>query len=430
MQIDYSQYLIKPFVIDAKKAHREKIVTYSKNGSLALHYESTHLKINRIISKKHQFSLIRPTFDDLNKALSSTANSPLSSSKKTLREEFSKVLATYESLVKASSAAGEWEPDYGTYVYDPVTENIYLIAPEKWHRLSLVVSTSKLLTDLKATLSWRDIRERFDNVVIGIVGASVGGNVLEGIMREIRPKTIKIADPDWIELSNLNRLERGSLRTLVGSRAQKLDAKNPYELVRMNKAEVAAYEHNLVDPYAQIYVYKDGIYTDNIDQFLLGNKSHEPKIDILVEECDDLRLKVSLRKACRTYGIPVLMMSDFGHIVQGQFQDYKKNPQAGLGYTTSDATIESLLNTLMSSGKREDRFAFIEALCGSAFKTDEFGVWVEGKGEQPTSSLPQSGATAMVSGGIGAKVLALYLLGHHIPERFIYNTRSFEVTTG
>lgn len=48
---------------------------------------------------------------------------------------------------------------------------------------------------------------------------------------------------------------------------------------------------------------------------------------------------------------------------------------------------------------------------------DEFAEWVRGEGEQPTSSLPQSGATAMASGAIGGKELALHVLGHPVPVR-------------
>ena len=178
------------------------------------------------------------------------------------------------------------------------------------------------------------------------------------------------------------------------------------------------------------HVYKEGIHVDNVQQFLKGDGKKEPPIDILVEETDDLRLKVTLRALCREDNIPVLMMSDFGHLVEGQFQDFKKFPKQSLGYKITDNQLYALLEKALSSGKREDRFAFVRGLCGKEFEIDEFGQWIQGKGEQPTSSLPQSGTVAMVSGGIGAKTIALFLLGHKIPLRFIYDLRRMKVTIG
>ncbi len=417
-----SKYKNKPWVIEAKRAHEEKIIIYKTDSDIILHVNDNKL----VIPPSQQYSLIRPTFEDLNKALSSTANSPLYKDGKTLRQLFDAEYAKYEELAKLAYLKGMREPDYGSYVFDFYTGNLYLIAPVFWHRLGLVTNNSKLLTDVNSKLSWQEIREIFDNAVIGFVGASVGGNILEGAMREIRPKTAKVADMDWIEITNLNRLERGSIQFLAASLATRTDINDSFDITRINKAEIAAYQQNMIDPYCEWYVYPDGINSDNIKQFLLGNKS-EPKIDILVEEADDLRLKVELRKLCREHKIPVLMFSDFGHMAQGQFQDFKKDKNLSLGYKISDNELFASLEKAMTSGTREDRFAFIRALCGKDFEKDEFGLWVSGEGEQPTSSVPQSGATAMTSGGIGGKIIAMYLLGYTIPERFIYDLKHFRV---
>jgi hypothetical protein len=418
-------YKNKPFIIEAEKAHKEGVITYQKDG-IIIFIQKTPSEKKCTIDLSHQYSLIRPTFDDLSKALSSTANSPFYSDGKTLRQLFDEEYAKYEVAVEQASKTGNWEPDYGTYVFDYWSENLYLIAPGFWHRLGLVTNNSKLLLDPDKKLTWQQVREVFDKAVIGFVGASVGGNIFEGVMREIRPKRAKVADYDWIEITNLNRLERVSIQFLAASKASRFDAREPFDVTRISKAEIAAYQQNMVDPYAAIYVYPDGIHGENIEQFLLGNSS-EPKIDVLVEECDDFRLKVELRERCRKYNIPVLMLSDFGHLVQGQFQDFKNNINLPLGFNIADKELYILLESALTSGKREDRFNFIKALCGNEFEKDEFGLWVQGAGEQPTSSLPQSGSTAMTSGGIGGKVIAMYLLGYKIPERFIYDLKNFSL---
>ncbi|MDE2025862.1 MAG: hypothetical protein KGJ07_05190 [Patescibacteria group bacterium] len=417
-------YSRKPFVIGVKEAHEKKIIVYNEEGIVIFSHPNGDSP--KTIYPDHQYSLIRPTFDDLNKALSSTANSPLLTGDKSLRNQFEHEKNSYEKLVEEVESRGEWEPEYGTYVFDYITQNLYIIAPQFWHRLGLVTNNSKLMTDPEKKFSWHHVRNIFDNAVIGVVGASVGGNILEGCMREIRPKTAKIADYDWVEITNLNRLERGSLRFLAASKAERMDLKNSFDVTRVSKAEVAAYEQHMLDPYAEWYVYSEGIHEENIQQFLLGNEN-EPRLDILIEECDDLRIKLDLRKQCRKHKIPLLMISDWGHMVEAQFYDYKNNPSLSMGYKTSDETIETQLNTAMESGKREDRFSFIRSLCGPEFEVEEFGMWVRGEGEQPTSSLPQSGSTAMASGGIGGKLVAYYLLGYTIPQRIIFDFKKYKI---
>ena len=53
-------------------------------------------------------------------------------------------VARYEELVTDAQARGAIEPDYGTYVIDHAHGDLYLVAPERWHRLALVTSNSKL----------------------------------------------------------------------------------------------------------------------------------------------------------------------------------------------------------------------------------------------------------------------------------------------
>jgi hypothetical protein len=349
---------------------------------------------------------------DLNKSLSNLANSPAIRGTKTLRQEFDEEFGAYRDLVTKAYKDKVWEPDYGTYFFDYVAGNMYLLAPEKWHRLGLVTNIAKLVTAPKDALSWREIRKIFDTAVVGFAGISVGGNILEGWMREARPLQVKVADMDWEEVTNLNRLERGSIRYLVASRAHKKDIKNPFEMVRVNKAELAAYEQQMVDPYSRWFIYSSGLTDDNIERFILGNGKDEPPLDLFVEEMDNLPLKVKAREICRKHKIPLLMLSDFGHRALVQFQDFKADPKQTLGYEITDKKLYELLEKITSGGgNRKDVFKFVEGLCGKYYAADEFKTWVKGLGEQPTSSLPQSGATAQIAGGIGGKIIAWHLLG-------------------
>jgi hypothetical protein len=129
---------------------------------------------------------------------------------------------------------------------------------------------------------------------IGIVGLSVGQAsavtmALEGVGRRFR-----LADYDQLGLTNLNRL-RGGVHQLG-----------------MNKCHLAAQQMFEIDPYLDIEIEPDGITPDGIDRFLGDGAT---RLDVLVEECDDVAIKLQLRLAARARGIPVVMeTSDRGLI--------------------------------------------------------------------------------------------------------------------
>lgn len=422
---DRSRYSLSPLLIDARSSHEEGIVRYDEIGTVTFchpHLVDLVGQNEVQVPLSHQFPAVRATFDDLNKALSSLANSPLLADGRTLRQMYEEESAHYEELVAQAFSDGLWEPDYGTYVYDHFKGDLYLIAPEFWHRLALVTSNSMLLTDPEGKLSWMEVRQKLESAVVGFAGASVGGNVLEGWLRDARPKQAKIADPDWVEITNFNRGERMSIRHLAGSRAQRFDPRNPYEVIRVPKAEYLAYEAHMVDPYATLYVYSEGLTRNNIEQFFLGQPGGEPPVGVFVEEMDDLDLKVLTRQFCREHRIPVLMMSDFGHKAHAKWNHFDENPSAPLGYQASDEELLRVLD-LAKAGERTALFEFVGKLCGEDYASDQFKIWIEDRGEQPTSSRPQSGATAMASGAIGGKEIALHILGyrHDGSNRAVYD---------
>lgn len=408
------EYALKPVLFDAKTAHSREWITYLDDGTVVIAHPilkelgagaSLHIPVMR------QFSCIRATFDDLNKTLSRFSNSPLMDGANTLRQLYEKELNKYETLVIEAEGRGAWEPDYGTYVFDHRIESLYLIAPEFWHRLSLVTSNSKLATDPENRLSWQEIRRKLENTVVGFAGLSVGGNLLEGWLREARPRQVKIADHDWLELPNFNRCERASLRHLVSSKAHRFDLRNSYEVPRVLKADYIAYENNLVDPYLNLHIYKEQLSEKNMERFLVGDNDKEPRLDVLVEEIDDLDVKIALRQAARKHNIDVLMLTDFGHRTQVMWNPFSVSKSAKLGTACTDQQLlEALAET--KTGDRKKVFDFIEHMCRFDFAGDPFEKYVNGDGEHPTSSLPQSGATTMIAGGIGGKEIMLQVLGH------------------
>jgi hypothetical protein len=382
-----------------------------------------------VVPTDHQYPLVFPTLLALDKALSSSSNSPRLRSGKTLREAFDDEYQGYLKLLSSAQAGSGWEPDYGTYVYDRRARDLYLVAPEFWHRLALLTSNAKLLTDPAGNMTAEEIRERLSGTVIGFVGASLGSNVVEGVVREMRPRAAKLADPDYLEATNLNRLQHGSIRYLSQSRAQRKQPRNGFETRFVSKVELVAYENQLVDPYMDWYLYPEGVRSENLDAFLLGSGT-EPRLDYVVEEADDLRIKIEVRKRAREHGIPVFMASDLGHRSQAQLQDFAADRNAPLGFQIADSELFARLERSLSSGNREDFFGVASGLVGNHFAVDEYKNWLEQRGEQPTSSMPQSGSVAQLSGALGGKLIALHRLGHAACERVIIDTRRLQMLVG
>lgn len=121
--------------------------------------------------------------------------------------------------------------------------------------------------------------------IIGVIGLSVGQMIAATIAMERVAGEIRMADFDSLELSNMNRI-----RTVVSN-------------IGISKTVIAAREIAEIDPYIKVKIFSDGITEDNIDEFMLGEK----KIDLLVEECDGLDVKILSRIKAREYKIPVVM---------------------------------------------------------------------------------------------------------------------------
>ncbi|CAN5510319.1 Rv1355c family protein [soil metagenome] len=120
---------------------------------------------------------------------------------------------------------------------------------------------------------------------IGIIGLSVGHAVAVCMATERICGKLKLADFDSIELSNLNRIKTGIIN------------------IGVNKSIATAREIFEIDPFIDIECYPEGINDDNIEAFLLDGG----KIDILVDECDSLDVKIQCRQEAKKYKIPVVM---------------------------------------------------------------------------------------------------------------------------
>ena len=174
---------------------------------------------------------------------------------------------------------------YGVWVHYPWKNQLVHILDEEEF---IEVRTNR--NKLKITQEEQDILR---TKKIGIIGLSVGRAVATTIALERIAGEIRLADFDDIELSNLNRINA------------------PLTEMGKNKTISAAQEIAEIDPFIKVICYTEGYTEANADDFFCK----DGKIDLLVEECDDIRVKIEARLKAKEFHVPVIMETNDNCII-------------------------------------------------------------------------------------------------------------------
>lgn len=174
----------------------------------------------------------------------------------------------------------EYAPDLersGSWVYFPWNGKLVHYLTDTDHQ--------EVRTARNKNLIHKDEQERFYNSTIAVAGLSVGSHAALTIATMGGARRMKLADMDVISPSNLNRL------------------RFDFTSIGVHKADAVARALYQLNPYADIEVFRDGVTDKNMDGFLDG-------ADILIEELDDIEVKIRLREEARSRRMPVLMATD------------------------------------------------------------------------------------------------------------------------
>ncbi len=158
---------------------------------------------------------------------------------------------------------------------------IRVLDPQEFRRVRLD-RNRHLITDTELA--------RLARLRVGVVGLSVGHAIAHTLAAEGLCGALRLADFDILELSNLNRVP-----------ATVFD-------LGVNKAVACARRIAELDPFLKVEVMTSGVTAESIDEFLEG-------LDIVVEECDSLDVKVKVREAARKRRLPVLMATSSGGLL-------------------------------------------------------------------------------------------------------------------
>jgi hypothetical protein len=166
---------------------------------------------------------------------------------------------------------------YGVWVYYPWSQRlVHLLDEEEFIEVRTNRNRNKITKEEQKLLQSKKV---------GIVGLSVGQSIALTLAMERTCGEIRLADFDDAELSNLNRIRTGLFN------------------LGLNKTVIAAREIMEIDPFLKVSIYSEGLTEQNMDDFF--NKGG--LLDLFVEVCDGLEVKLASRFKAKKQKIPVVM---------------------------------------------------------------------------------------------------------------------------
>lgn len=204
-----------------------------------------------------------------------------------------------------------------------------------------------LKTNRNQDLITNDEQKKLRDYKIAVFGMSVGSNIAFVLTQAGISNKIILADFDELDTTNLNRILAG------------------VHQIGLNKTIVAArriYEDN---PYADVYILPEGISKENLEK-LLENK----EIDCIVEEIDDIKVKIETRILALKYKVPVIMITDNGdgvvlHIerydighnqIFDKEQKYWEDKIRGAGEITKEIAGNMIMNDFLGGPQNVDPY--------------------------------------------------------------------------
>lgn len=269
--------------------------------------------------------------------------------------------------------------DKGSWVYFPWSNKLIHMVNEDDFFALRTNRNKNLITDKEQSL--------LRATSIGIAGMSVGEGIAIGCIQSGMSNSIKIADFDVVDTTNMNRLQIG-VQDLYKEKTT-LAARRLYE----------------ANPFVDVITYDKGLSEANIDEFF--NKT--TKIDLVVDEIDDFKMKILIRIKAKEEKIPLIMMTSIGDnmLIDIERYDIDETVKPFLG--RADEAVEKILSSSEITIEDMKRYS-IELVEKKhipirAFESvQEIGKTLSGR--------PQLFSTVAVSGGVATMVIREIILGN------------------
>lgn len=278
------------------------------------------------------------------------------------------------SSVKQSSIADYLKQHYaktqswqhGTWTYYPWNGQLVHVLEESL-LLELLTVRNQYLISHDEQNQWRKYR-------VGCVGMSVGSNGAVAIALTGGSQRLKLADGAVLSGSNLNRL-----------RARVAD-------IGQNKAVIIARQIYELNPYMTIEITQNNLTRSSLSNFF----TKEWELDLIVDEIDDLEMKVLLRIEAKKRHIPVIMVTEPGDDAMLDVERFDLAPNLPLFHGLA-GDIEIILSKGNLSQREYVKYAStIIGVKNLPLRAQQAMIKVGSELPSP----PQLGSTAMLTGGI------------------------------
>ncbi len=185
----------------------------------------------------------------------------------------------------------------GKWAYFPWLSTLVHLLDDKEFQIVRTARNKNLIT--------KEEQNKFYNSVVGIGGLSIGNSVALAIVLQGGAKYIRLADYDRLALSNINRIRAG------------------VDNLGLAKVEMTARQIYIINPYAQVELFSDGLTKENIEKFFSG----PPRLDIVIDELDNLAVKYLIREQAKRHKIAVVMAADNGDNGVVDIERYDLDPK-------------------------------------------------------------------------------------------------------
>lgn len=271
---------------------------------------------------------------------------------------------------------------YGVWVYYPWLEKLVHLPDEDEFA---AIRTNRNLYKIT-----REERAQLATKKVGVIGLSVGQSVAMALAMERSFGELRIADFDTLEISNMNRIRTG------------------VQNLGLPKTTIVAREIAEIDPFLKVSCFNEGIHSGNIDDFIYG----EGKLDMLIDECDSLEIKVLARREARKAKIPVLMdTSDRGMIDIERF-DLEPGRPLFHGLIGEDISENALRDPNL-------RVQLSLQIAGAANISSRMKSSLQEIGKT-ISTWPQLATSVLLGGAVIAELSRKILLRENIPSGRFY----------
>ncbi len=278
----------------------------------------------------------------------------------------------YAGLIN-NHLAGQSVDNYGVWVYYPWNRRlVHMLDRDEFIQVRTNRNQYKITKKEQEILSTK---------TVGIIGLSVGQSIALTLAMERGFGELRLTDFDTLELSNLNRIRSG---------VHNLD---------VPKVVITAREIAEIDPFLHVKCFFEGLTEDNMNSFFTENG----KLDLLVDECDGLDIKILARYKARELRIPVLMdTSDRGML---DVERFDLEPSRPLLHGTIDNVDPKTIKGLST----EDKIPVMLQMLGIE------NISLRAKAsmlevEQTINTWPQLASSVVLGGAVGADVSRRILL--------------------